>query len=124
MNQPNDPRSARYKVRIDAGFFPVPFTHCTSVKQLCLVPCNAPELKIWVKACFSKFSAIETLQIKIPSKHLYIPRPVNRQERISGVLALQQDLGAPAKLFRVPSTEMEVWFWEAPKGQTLKWNDE
>jgi hypothetical protein len=102
MNQPNNLRSAQSKERIDAGVFPVPFTHCTSVKQLCLVPWNASELKIWVKACFSKFSAIETLKIKIPSLHLYIPGPVNHQARISVVLALQQNLGAPQNYFEYP----------------------
>ena len=122
MNQPNNLRSAQCKERIDTGVCPVPFTHCTSVKQPCLVPCNAPLLKIWVKVCFLRFSAIRTLRIKIPSKHPYIPRPLNHQARISAVLGLQQDLGALAKLFRLPSNEIEVWFWEALKGQTLKWS--
>ena len=98
MNQPNNLKSAQCKERIDTGVCPVPFTHCTSVKQPCLVPCNAPLLKIWVKACFLKFSAIRTLRIKIPSKHLYIPRPLNHQARISAVLGLQQDLGATGKV--------------------------
>jgi hypothetical protein len=39
------------------------------------------------------------------------------------VLRPEQNLGVRAKVYSVSSSGVESWFWEAPKGLTLKWKD-
>jgi hypothetical protein len=82
-----------------------------------LIPYSGDEQKLWAKACLTKFPTLEVLMVMISSKHLYAMPPHISHTQIRAVFALQQHLGAPAKLFRVPNYEMEIWFWEAPKGQ-------
>ncbi|KAE9378850.1 hypothetical protein N431DRAFT_396722 [Stipitochalara longipes BDJ] len=110
---------------LEADFVHTPFAHCTSVKAVYLQPLSAAEQKSWAKFCIATFPAVEYLMIMISIGHPSArPSHLSRAE-MSGVLALAKNLGAPAKLSKLAtSTVREVWFWEAPKGQTLKWTDD
>jgi len=122
--------SARTYERIEAGVFAAPFAHCfTSVTMLSLMPRNAAELKVWAKACFAKFPNLSFLMIKITSAHLDLPlypsvrdiRAVPSFRQVRAIFDLERNLGSAPRQYRVSNSIWEPWFWEAPKGQTLKW---
>jgi hypothetical protein len=63
------------------------------------------------------------LTISIPSWHL-IPGNSSRADDMINILPeVGQRLGAPGKQWSVRTDKWEDWFWEAPKGETLKWTE-
>ncbi len=116
-------QSTGFKERSVAGTFPPPLEHCKLVKQVFIVPYDAPEQIIWTKACISKFQTLVSLKIKIPSKYRVTQAYHRSHAQIDAIFTLEKNIGAPARLDSVATGEWEVWGWEAPRGQTLLWKD-
>jgi hypothetical protein len=116
-------QSTRFKKRLEAGIFPPAFEKCSLVKRVFLVPYDAPEQIIWTKACIAKFQTLVSLKIKIPTKYRVTQAHHRSHAQIDAIFTLENNIGAPAKLDSVATGEWEVWFWEAPRGQTLTWKE-
>ena len=78
----------------------------------------------WIKICLGRFPTIQKIFVSIPSSHLLSPDPRRRDRtRASALFGLEQHLGVRPVPACVPSGEWELWFVEATKDQTLKWNE-
>jgi hypothetical protein len=116
-------RSGNCENRLEAGNLPEALGHCKAVETLQLQPFNSRELQQWAQVCLAKFTAIRMLTIWIPSWHI-IPGNSARADGLINILPeLGQRLGGPGRLWSVRTDKWERWFWEAPKGQTLKWTE-
>jgi hypothetical protein len=116
-------RSYRRSERILAGDPPEAFQLWKAVERRVISPYTTLELQQWVKVCLVRLTAIKMLTIWLPSWHIN-SRQTPSADGLTNVLAdLGQQLGGSARRKFVRTDEWETWFWEAPKGESLKWTE-
>ena len=70
------------------------------------------------KSCVEGFPALQSLIFKVSSFFISL-----FYQEVEGLRALEQNLGVAPRMDRVSSTDVETWYFEAPKGGTLEWKD-
>ncbi|KAN0115289.1 hypothetical protein V8E51_004833 [Hyaloscypha variabilis] len=106
------------------GVFPESFSSLTSVEKLELWPYSREKIKVWAKACVVQFPSLEILVIGMSCQHLSTRPNRLSQSMFNAVFELEQNLGSPPRLFRVSSSRIGQWYWQASKSQKLKWADD